>query len=124
MDVDELYHFIKAYLKFRNDLSKNIKYNNEIKNFNDCYLIEASWANILEKYKISVENKSKILLINVSFPEKDPIFINDFSDAVNFINDNNKFILIHKSLIEYIYNTKSIILKKIPVFYVMEETIN
>ncbi len=66
-------------------------------------LIEESWAKILENNTIYVEKHRRDLLPNVSFPEKAPLFINDFSGAINLLKKNKKFKLIHKSLLQYVY---------------------
>ncbi len=78
MKQNELYQFLNSYLNFRNNLLKHINDCKRIHCFNNCYLIEESWVNVLEKYKNIVPNQKEDLLANISFPEKDPLFINDF----------------------------------------------
>ena len=110
MKQNELNLFLNSYLNFRNNLSKLIK-DHKTNYFNDCYLIEESWVNILEKYKIIVYNQKEHLFSNITFPEKDPLFINDFASALNLIQNNKKFKLIDKSLIEYLYENNYLMLK-------------
>ena len=75
--------------EFRKILFLKIR-ESQLTKISNLYLIEESWANTLEKNEILINNQKKDLLSNISFPEKSPLFINDFSSAINLLKNNKK----------------------------------
>ena len=112
-------NFIESYLQFTNNLSEMIQNNLFISSSNDCYLVSESWNDELAKNinKYLLFKKNKIALTNNNIkqnnlaPKRYPIFINDFSTAIKYINKNVKFQLIDKYFIEYIYKNNFSLLK-------------
>ena len=92
---------------FGNKLDKITNESNSIIN-EICYLIDENWYNELnQNYKRYINTKkisngiefSKL----INFPQKDPNFINNFSELIENLKNNIEFRLISKKLMEIIY---------------------
>ena len=102
MNKDYLYEYLKSFFDSQENFILKIMSSNLFKS-DQYYLVEESWIKKLEENEAIIKNKQKDLLTQITFPDQNPIFINDFSSAINLLKNNKKFRLISKSLIEKIY---------------------
>ena len=102
MNKDYLYEYLKSFFDSQENFILKIMSSNLFKS-DQYYLVEESWIKKLEENEAIIKNKQKDLLTKITFPEQNPIFINDFSSAINLLKNNKRFRLISKSLIEKIY---------------------
>ena len=89
---------IKEYDGFRYCLNDDLKNKNKI-NHHHCYLINENWINRLKNYFNEFYNTNTFF----SFPSQNPKIINCFEELIDFIQKNQKFDLIYRSLIDYKY---------------------
>ena len=102
MNKDYLYEYLKSFFDSQENFILKMMSSNLFKS-DKYYLVEESWIKKLEENEAIIKNKQKDLLTQITFPDQNPIFINDFSSAINLLKNNKKFRLISKSLIEKIY---------------------
>ena len=112
--------FINSYLQFLNDKEALIKNNLNITSSNNCYLVDELWNDeLLQNVNAIINNNKKksnslynnYIKTNFLFPKRKPRFINGFFEAINYINNNMKFRLMNKSLIEYLYKNNNSLYK-------------
>ena len=110
MDEENFISIKNEFYKFREELSKNIKKSWISLSIEECYLIEGSWIEELEKGINDYENQKKKNIINEGYnynsflPNEEFEFINSFSSAINCLKNNKKFKLINKKLLGNIYD--------------------
>ena len=94
----------KNVLYFKQELISNI--NKNIENYSsfsgeECYIIEKIGYNKLEEYFNQYENIEE----HNNFANNElPKIIDNFPSLIDFINNNNKFEIFSKSLLEYLYS--------------------
>jgi len=122
--------FMNEFKTFRTILETRIKKNIITYFDNDCYLIENRWYNELENnVKISEKNnrqfqinKNGVYFRNisnskVSFPKRSPIFINEITQAIEYLKFNNKPQLISTKLMSKIIKKDNLKNKKIVKYF-------
>ena len=114
MEEEKFISIMNEYYDFRELFSNNI--NNptiSLKN-EECYLIEGNWIDDLKKGFNIYKNLKKMKNINKDFnycdliPERQPNFINNFSNIIGIIKNNKNFKFISKHLLEIIYNNNDL----------------
>ena len=110
MDEKFFVTIMNEYYSFKDRLEKRIKKSTFSCKYEDYYLIDENWYNKLEKcftdYKAlkKTNEDSKISKDDISLPEGDPEFINDFPKLVNHLKNNKNIRLVSKRLVEFIYS--------------------
>ena len=115
------------YIFFKNRLEANIKncqITRNIQPSEDCYLIEESYINQLEESFIDYnspntpKNTYKRYSGNfIPLPLREPKIINDFKTAIGYIDNNKKFALISRRIIQLIDTKNKLIENKCVVYY-------
>jgi hypothetical protein len=121
--------FMNEFKTFRTTLESRIKKSNITYYDNDCYLIDNSWYNELEKIvKQSEKNNNQFPKNNraqsrnisnskVSFPKQSPIFINEINKAIEYLRSNNKPQLISAKLMSKIIKKEDLKNKKVVKYF-------
>ena len=117
MDEQQIISAKKDYDTFRNELTNKIKDKNILMNNKKCYLIKEDCISKLSKtYNQQGSNpkyksyKSRYLTeINstISFPDKNEVFLNDFSSVIGCLKAKTGFKLINRESIEQIFNNNN-----------------
>ena len=116
------------YIFFKNRLDENIRncqISRNLQPSEDCYLIEESYIKLLEESFIDFSSpntpKNHYKTINsetmIPLPIREPKIINDFKTAINYIDNNKKFALISKKIIQLIDYKNKLIENKCVVYY-------
>jgi hypothetical protein len=115
------------YIFFKNRLDENIRncqITRNLKPSEDCYLIEESYIKQLEESFIDYNNpntpKNTYKSYSGTFiplPVREPKIINDFKTAINYIDNNKKFALISKKIIQMIDTKNKLIENKCVVYF-------
>ena len=116
------------YIFFKNRLDENIRNCQITRNLQpseDCYLIEESYIKQLEESFIDFSSpntpKNHYKRIDsepmIPLPIREPKIINDFKTAINYIDNNKKFALISKKIIQLIDYKNKLIENKCVVYY-------
>ena len=127
MDEKSFNTLKNEYIFFKNRLDENIRNCQITRNLqpsDDCYLIEESYIKQLEESFIDYntpntpKNTYKTFSGNfIPLPLKEPKIINDFKTAINYIDNNKKFALISKKIIQLINIKSKLIENKCVVYY-------
>ena len=103
------YEIIKSFNIFRKLLENGINNNNISSNDNECYLIDNKWYNELEKNIRDNENiKNKNRKPKVCLSQQLPNFINDIDKAIELLKSNNGPKLISKYVLHSIYKNENL----------------
>ena len=115
------------YIFFQNRLDENIRncqITRNIQPSEDCYLIEESYIKQLEESFIDYNSPNtpkntykKCSGTFIPLPEREPKIINDFKTALNYIDNNKKFALISKKIIQMIDTNNKLIENKCVVYF-------
>jgi len=115
------------YIFFKNRLDENIRNCQITRNLqpsDDCYLIEESYIKQIEESFIDYNSpntpKNTYRTFSGSFiplPLKEPKIINDFKTALNYIDNNKKFALISRRIIQMIDTKNKLIDNNCVVYY-------
>ena len=116
MDEGNFNIVMKEFYSFKEKLISKIKSNfdgSKLLCADDCYIINENWNNKLEKcfiqYKaIEEQNKLNSLLENNLSINEVPEIISNFTTLISHINNNNKFKLFSKSLLEYLISENNL----------------
>ena len=118
MDEKKFNEIKNEYDFFKDRLNNDIKKQNISHIFpsEDCYLIEDTYLNNLEKffkdYFTQVTPNKEII-----FLKEEPKYINDIKTALDYIDKNKKISLINKKLIELIYNKNNLTNNETVIYY-------
>ena len=110
MEEEEFNSILNEYYDFRAFFSDNINNASISLNNEDCYLIEESWIDNLKEGFNQYKNlkKKKKLSRDIDYfdllSKEDPIFINNFSKILEYIQKDKKILCISKKLFELIYD--------------------
>ena len=127
MDEKSFNYLKNEYIFFKNRLDENIRncqIRRSLQPSEDCFLIEESYIKQLEESFIDYNNpntpKNTYKTYSGTFiplPLKEPKIINDFKTAINYLDNNKKFALISKKIIQLIDSQNKLIEKKCVVYY-------
>jgi len=108
MEEENFKKVMNVFYGFKQRLINKIKYDYITSNEEECYIINETWNNKLEKclnqYEtIKEKNSLNYLLQNNPMINKAPEIIPNFTTIISYIYNNNKFELFSKSLLDYSY---------------------
>ena len=117
------YSFKRSYFSFKDSLKENIQNNKIYLKNKECYLITDIWIkdlinNFYQIDSIIQENPNKNYseeFYNFN-PNKEPIFINDISTAIKYLEKNYRIELINRELMDKIF-AKEYLIKNVTVNY-------
>ena len=110
MDEKFFEAIMNEYYSFKDRLEKRIKKSIFSCKYEDYYLIDENWDKKLSKcftdYKALKKSNENAIISkeDISLPEGDPEFINDFPMLLNHLKNNKNIKLVSKRLIEFIYS--------------------
>ena len=107
MEEQNFVSFTKYYQQYKDKLDKKLNAEVNTIEFEECFLIDNYWFDILlyyyksynnmKKYKLKYSNKK-----NYYFPKENPKYIQSISEIINYINSKKKFTIINNNVIEFL----------------------
>ena len=105
MDEEDFKIIIKEYNSFKQKLSEDI--NSSFTEYEDCYLIEEYWIEEFEKSIINYNKNKKVKDYSEFIPDY-ITNINSFSTFINCLQNNKKFALVSKKILELSYDEEDL----------------
>ena len=108
MEEENFKKVMNEFYSFKQRLINKIKGDYSPSNEEECYIINETWNNKLEKCFNQYESfndkiSSNYLLQNNPLINEGPEIIPNFTKIIFYINNNNKFEIFSKSLFDYLY---------------------
>ena len=118
MDKESYIEIKEEFENFEEKLTKHIENSFNSMENEDCYLIEESWSDELIKCFDNCDKYKKNKIDDYSdFLPDEPIFINNFSSVIKYLNSKKRLKVISKKLIDLIYEEEDIKEYKIIKYY-------
>ena len=110
MDTQKIISSKEKYDEFEKEIENKIKNKTISMKNKECYLIKDFWIDSFKRcynsYERSLKNKSRLTNNNpeISFPKKNPEFLNDIPSIVEYLKRRNKFKLVNIELMDLLFN--------------------